>query len=695
MVNRKANKGSKKDKEEDNSLNSSKKEKKSGGKRKRENLDRCQDKNEPQPSTSSGISEAKRQRTDLKCKRNLQIQFNSEEDTRSISQDQSDNENSNAATVDFGDSADLHNLETFGIRTPRDLMKHLKKVKSARKEKENDKQKGKKEIDQKDEEEELLDYDDDILMSVSGEEDAGLAEECSSNMSSEDEYTETVTEIVEEKQTSDSKEKQGKQTQQESMEQMISRIIAKQFETQFGSKKENDAKNNCSSEMVKDLARNLKGPLQKDFDRKGENVNINSNLNKNKIPVRNEITKSPSDTTVYSPALRQKRLDSIGKAGLDLGTIKVPLQHNTNTDPMIKRDDAFSQSSLLNQINDFVERVRLESAARNNVDDAIPSTSTGERGGRNNDQRFQQQLLREQTREQELAEQAIINAERFKADINSSGMNNENSVPPVDLNFDDNKDEEFSEGTCHVDQQNIVKVCKGQFVEVAKLIPKQQTLKNDENKRIEFVNKDGMTYYIPSANEKEQKITNVRKWESGFKVYAAIYSKANPHRGAEIWQYIHTINLAASSYHWDNVAYYDFMFRQQMAKYPQRSWRKINHQLWSLAMRDPINSKASNFGQNPGYSQNGQKRDFNKDNCCWRYNRNKCNRSSRECRYEHRCSLCGSHNHILLNCPKNRRNNNNSQGNGGESSQNTHNNDKKTQQANKNTGNSGNSSQQN
>ena len=432
-------------------------------------------------------------------------------------------------------------------------------------------------------------------------------------------------------------------------------------------------------EMVKNLAKGLKGPLQKDFEKKGENINLNSNFLKGNKSDGICIIKSPSDTTIYSPALRQKRIESIGKSSFDQLNSKA-ISSNIS-----------KPNVLINEINEFVERIRRESTKGGSIDDAVPSTSSGRTGG-GADNFFLPQC-REQSREQELAEQAIINAEKFKADINSSGMNTENSVPPVDLNFDDNKDEEFSEGTCHVDQQNMSKICKGQFIEVAKLIPKQQSIKNNENKRIEFVNRDGMTYYIPSANEKEQKVTNVRKWESGFKVYAAIYSKANPHRGAEIWQYIHTINLAASSYHWDNVAYYDFMFRQQMAKYPQRSWRKINHQLWSLAMRDPIpkfgsNQNSSNFGTQGNSHKN------NRENCCWRYNRNKCNRSSRECRFEHKCSICGSANHILLNCLKNRRNNGNNQSNSGENnSQNASNSgDKKNHTVNKHGNNSGNSS---
>ena len=53
-------------------------------------------------------------------------------------------------------------------------------------------------------------------------------------------------------------------------------------------------------------------------------------------------------------------------------------------------------------------------------------------------------------------------------------------------------------------------------------------------------------------------------------------------------QYMHEINVAASSYQWTNVAYYDITFCQLMAFKPSRSWAKMYHQGWNLAMRDPI-----------------------------------------------------------------------------------------------------------
>ena len=75
---------------------------------------------------------------------------------------------------------------------------------------------------------------------------------------------------------------------------------------------------------------------------------------------------------------------------------------------------------------------------------------------------------------------------------------------------------------------------------------------NDEQ-RMQFINRDGATYWVPADHE--NKIIGIRRWDQAFRVYAAIYCKANPGRAGEIWQYIYVINSAATSYNWENVAY--------------------------------------------------------------------------------------------------------------------------------------------
>ena len=69
----------------------------------------------------------------------------------------------------------------------------------------------------------------------------------------------------------------------------------------------------------------------------------------------------------------------------------------------------------------------------------------------------------------------------------------------------------------------------------------------NQDKPLQLFLRDGATFVAP---QKESKIGNVRRWEQAFRVYAAIYSAANPSRAAEIWQYVYIINTAAALFVW-------------------------------------------------------------------------------------------------------------------------------------------------
>ena len=148
--------------------------------------------------------------------------------------------------------------------------------------------------------------------------------------------------------------------------------------------------------------------------------------------------------------------------------------------------------------------------------------------------------------------------------------------------------------------------------------------------------------------------------------------------------------MAASSFQWDNIAWYDYTFRQLMAVKPYRSWAKTYTQFWNLAMRNPLNNgqtygymnTPSNSGKN-GVRQHKKYGDW-RDNCCWIFNRlGRCTRVS--CHFENHCSYCGSYNHALINCHKSKKSpgktgnasNQNSTNNGSGSNNNNNNNSKK------------------
>ena len=201
-------------------------------------------------------------------------------------------------------------------------------------------------------------------------------------------------------------------------------------------------------------------------------------------------------------------------------------------------------------------------------------------------------------------------------------------------------DDEFFHITCHVDPNLKLKIETSQFVDLEKLLIKERpSAYAFADNCMGIFQHDGLTYFAP-ASESSGKITNMIHWEQAFRVYAAIYSKANPHRASEILQYIYVINTAVTTYHWNNVVQYDYTFKQLMSMYPCRSWVKTYEQGSNLSMRDSIVKNQSN---NSGKNGN--------ENTCWQYNRGKC--FDKNCsKGDHHCSYCGKWGHGMHICRK-------------------------------------------
>ena len=257
-----------------------------------------------------------------------------------------------------------------------------------------------------------------------------------------------------------------------------------------------------------------------------------------------------------------------------------------------------------------------------------------------------------------------------------------NGLGPIDSeilflrNFD--QDDEFFHVTSQIDPSLKAKIEGGEFVDLDKLLPKDKFStglrgNDDLNKQIFQLITQGTNSYMstPDHHRSANRVNNVRKWDQAFRVFAAIYTQANPTRAGEIWQYVYVIHTAAASNPWENVSFYDITFRELMASKPWRNWGKTYSQGWNMAFN---NNHSYNHG-NPATSYNNtQNRPTNqpsnnwKDDCCWRFNKNRCKKSASECRYDHRCTHCAGWYHSHANCRK--RSNNRSGGghnNGGKS----------------------------
>ena len=383
-------------------------------------------------------------------------------------------------------------------------------------------------------------------------------------------------------------------------------------------------------------------------------------VSKSKRPSR---VKSPSDTTLYAPALLR------GNAQFSPAAVS---QRHIGTPP-----NRNGPNQITDQISSFIEKLRPERNDQRSQDRDGGRSRSRDRGNgkRKSDREVNTGSPRSGSRSRNVADNVVLQAERFKASIEPPKGTNDVFLPNVpcgdslqdnvkelltilkgggSLNMDGN-DDDFFHVTCHVDPAMKDKFAKGEFVDLERLLPKTryQVMTGGVDNDIEVIRKNGSTYILPEGGQRDNKITNVRRWEQAFRVYSAIYSQANPDRAAEIWQYVHVINTAALSYAWENVAFYDVTFRQLMEKKPQRSWAKIYTQMWNLALTDKIKSNYSGAGSSTGQGPPAAKRygDW-RDRCCWRYNKGKC--KNWKCRYEHRCSVkdCGSYSHPNFQCPK-------------------------------------------
>ena len=233
----------------------------------------------------------------------------------------------------------------------------------------------------------------------------------------------------------------------------------------------------------------------------------------------------------------------------------------------------------------------------------------------------------------ELSEKSIRNAEARKATIFRPTGNFEPILNSTSTHVDD----DYMMLTAHIDEAMQLKIQKGEFVDLARLVPKDKVLIEDDQ-RMQLVMQEGKSYWVP-VNESSS-INSYNKWEQAFRVYTDIYLRANPNRASELIRYTHVIYSISMHYAWDNVYIYDKDFRLHMARNPSRNWGVILQQAWSLRLRDILRQ---------GYAT-PTKAGHNND-ICRRFNRGRCTYGLR-CKYEHRCSYCFKMGHAIINCRK-------------------------------------------
>lgn len=201
--------------------------------------------------------------------------------------------------------------------------------------------------------------------------------------------------------------------------------------------------------------------------------------------------------------------------------------------------------------------------------------------------------------------------------------------------------------TSHVDRKLKDRILEGDFtVDFRRLVPHSRSrCKTDD--RLNVVNKDGMTHFVPADRENVKDINSYKQWEIAFKVFMGVYISKWPERSKELLEYSHTIQNASLTYPWENVFNYDIAIREIMTDHPGRLWGQICQRTWAIELGEPT-SKVTYVPSGSATTSSGQRL---QKKVCWRFNKGRCTFGA-NCEFDHRCSVCGGRSHGRHNCYK-------------------------------------------
>lgn len=213
-------------------------------------------------------------------------------------------------------------------------------------------------------------------------------------------------------------------------------------------------------------------------------------------------------------------------------------------------------------------------------------------------------------------------------------------------------DQKHSVLGAHVDYCIREAIQRGDYINLARLLPKDTVVPDDDLDRYHMVGADGHSYYVKRSDEVNKDlglpITSLARWDEAFRTYSAIYLERHPWKATQLAEYVNYIHRQAATFIWGNVYNYDILFRRIMITDPERDWDIVNYRYAMEQFTDRLVDRPRNNFQNS--SSGGFKRKVHKRDPCWRFNRTGKCKFGNSCTFDHRCAGCGALDHGQHEC---------------------------------------------
>ena len=227
------------------------------------------------------------------------------------------------------------------------------------------------------------------------------------------------------------------------------------------------------------------------------------------------------------------------------------------------------------------------------------------------------------------ADDMIRDAERSRARMYEIGGKNLDANRPLANNQNVSLiDNDYQMIDAHIDDATRKRIINFEFVDFGKLIKGRSS--REEDNRLEFVTRNGMTYLTPVGDKDGTNINSYIKWEQAFHIYSNVLTSQFPEKSSELLQYNHMIHTASMSYLWENVYSYDKELRHHISHHPYRAWNVLLMQAWTMLLKDRLRHDTGPFQK-----QRHSKRDVEPCRC---FNRGRCTYGL-SCKFDHHCSM--------------------------------------------------------